>query len=234
MECSTPPALTDEDLSAILDGEFDHTLQLHLSRCPGCAARLAEMGQMDEVFHSMRRIECPSPQQIADYHLKLLDAESASVVQQHLAYCPRCQDELAILEDFLAMSSDAPPTNSIIPLWDTQVTYQARRVETSGNLALKGQDEKSSHDVQAGTARIFLETSSIPKGYLLSGQVLDSEVSWGSAVVEFWQDKTPQQVAVLDDMGEFHFEFTTQLPISLYITSPSGVTLAIEDIQIQT
>ena len=237
MECSTPPPLTDEELSAILDGEIDETVQLHLSKCPGCTARLAEMGQMDGLFSSLRRIECPLPQQIADFHWGFLDAELASIVEQHLAHCPRCQDELAVLKDFLEQSSDEFPTSNVIPLWDNQDVYQARRVEVSGSLALKGQrgqDDKSAHDVQAGTARIFLETSTTPRGYLLSGQVVDSEVNWVRAMVEFWQDNTPQQVGVLDDMAEFRFEFTTPLPITLFITSSSGITLSVKDIQIQS
>ena len=234
MECSTPPALTDEELSATLDGEFDATIQQHLSQCPACAARLAEMRQMDMVFHSLRRIECPSPQIIGDFHLKFLDDAQATLVQQHLASCPRCQDELAILKDFLELPTEEPIINPIIPLWDTESTHKATRVDTSGNLALKGQDDKSAHDVQAGSARIFLETSPTPKGYLLSGQVVDNEVSWGSGIVEFWQEKAVQQVGILDEMSEFHFEFTMAVPITLYITSPSGITLAIEDIVPQT
>ena len=234
MECSSPPALTDEELSAILDGEFDETIQQHLSRCPGCAARLAEMRQMDRLFHNLRRIECPSPQQIADFHFRFLDDERANIIQQHLESCPRCQDELAILKAFLELPSEEPVTNPIIPLWDTEGVYKATRVDTSGNLALKGQDEKAAHDVQAGTARIFLETSPVPTGYVLSGQVVDSEVSWGSAVVEVWQENALQQVGILDEMGEFRFEFSTALPITLYITSSSGVRIVIEDILIQT
>jgi hypothetical protein len=235
MECTTPPALTDEALSAILDGEFDASIEQHLSQCPACAARLAEMRQMDMLFHSLRRIECPSPQIIGDFHLGFLDDAHAALVRQHLEACPRCQDELATLIEFLELPTEEPIINPIIPLWDTGSTYKATRVDTSGNLALlRGKDDKSAHDVQAGSARIFLETSPTPKGYLLSGQVVDSEVGWGSGVVEFWQDKALQQIGVLDEMSEFHFEFTTAVPISLYITAPSGITLAIEDILIQT
>jgi hypothetical protein len=234
MECNNPPALTDEELSAILDGVFDDTIRDHISRCPACAGRLAEMRQMDTLFSHLHRFECPSPQQIADLHLGYLDAGQAQVVRQHLETCPRCQDELAQLRDFLESQSEEPVTN-IIPLWDAEGTYnRATRVDVSGNLALKGLDDKSSHDVQAGTARIFLETSRVPKGYFISGQVVDGQVSWIGAAVELWQEKTLRQVGILDETSEFHFEFTTALPVTLYITAASGETLAIEDIVIQT
>jgi hypothetical protein len=233
MECSTPPALTDEELSAVLDGEFDRSIQQHLSRCPGCAARLAEMRQMDRLFHSLKRIECPSPQQLADFHMGFLDNEHANIIQQHLESCPRCQDELAILINFLDLPSEEPIPNPIIQLWDTKDEYKATHVDTSGNLALRGLEEKSGH-LQVGTAHIFYEISPIAKGYLLSGQVVDDEASWASAVAEFWQENALQQVGVLDETGEFRFEFTTGLPITLYVTSASGGILVVEDIPIQT
>jgi hypothetical protein len=234
MDCSNPPALTDEVLSAILDGVFDEAIREHIAQCPACAGRLAEMRRMDTLFSSLYRVECPSPQQLADFHWGFLDSEQTQLVRQHLETCPRCQDELAQLLDFLKPLPEESVEN-IIPLWDAEEsTHRATRVDVSGNLALKGLDDKSSHDVQAGTARIYLETSRVPKGYVVSGQVVDSEVSWISAAVELWQDKILRQVGVLDETGEFRFEFAMPSPVSLYITASSGQTLAIEDIAIQT
>ena len=42
MLCSAPPPLTDDQLSAALDGEADQVVLDHLERCPSCTARLEQ------------------------------------------------------------------------------------------------------------------------------------------------------------------------------------------------
>src|SRR4051794_34507741 len=102
MECTISLPLTDEALSLALDGLADQETLQHLSQCPACNARLTNMRRLDVTLQQrLRRFDCPPGQVLADYQLGLLDADTAIVVKQHLTQCPRCQNDLAILIQFL-------------------------------------------------------------------------------------------------------------------------------------
>ncbi len=234
MECSYPPPLTDDVLALALDGFADEDTQRHLAQCLACATRLQNMRQFDRgLQRRLKRFDCPSPQQLADYDTGMLDAEASNIVQRHVAQCPRCQEDLRALEQFLDLPDDEPVANNIIPFRSPKNVWKARDVQVSGNLALKGMEEETAHDANAGSATVFLESKQVPQGFVLTGQVVDSLVNWVGAIVETRQKGTSTQVHILDDMGEFSFEFTTPTPINLYITAASGITLIVENVTIQ-
>lgn len=232
MECETP--LTDDELSLALDGLAEETTMRHLAQCSACSARLAEMRRMDQVLQRrLRRFKCPSPQRLADFHAGMLDTDAAAAVQAHLEDCPRCQAELEMLIQFLDLDPEESVPANIIPFSTPKNVLRAMRVQTSGNLALKGLDDETKHDAQTGSARVFLESRAIPQGFLLTGQIVDNEVSWVGAIAEASQEGASQQVRILDEQCEFSFELTATTPINIYITAASGVTLAIENVTIQ-
>jgi hypothetical protein len=234
MKCSTPPPLSDEVLSLVLDGERDEKIQRHLDQCPACTKRLAEMRKIDFFLEKkLGRFECPPPQHLADYHTGMLDTTATEAVRQHIAQCPNCREELEMLTEFLNLSPEEAVIEKIIPLSSPTNVWTATHVQVSGSLALKGSDQDTAFDMKAGSASIFLESKAAPKGFLLTGQVVDSQINWVSAVGEAWQDGLLHQVHLLDDMCEFIFEFVTTTPITLYITSTSGITLIIGNINIQ-
>lgn len=232
MECKLPPPLTDEALSLVLDGEANQEIREHLSLCPSCTARLNQMKQFESSLRQrLKRFDCPSPQQLGDYQLGLLEADEAEAIQRHLEQCPRCKAELAMLIQFLEQASgDDTVGNKIIPLGLPKNVMRAERVQTSGSLALKGLDNETSHDVKAGSASVFLESKTVPNGFKLTGQVVDSQINWVGAVVEIWQGGQPRHIAILDDMCEFTYEFTHAEPITIYITAAGGTTLVVEEI----
>ncbi|MBA3873912.1 MAG: hypothetical protein H0X30_32675 [Anaerolineae bacterium] len=234
MECIISQPLSDEALSLALDGLANQETQEHLLQCPACNARLTNMKRLDFVLQQrLRRFDCPSPQELADYQTGLLDADPTTVVKQHLADCPRCQNDLAMLKQFLNLSSDEDAvSDKIIPTGIPHNIMRANRVAVSGNLALKGLDNETSHDMQAGSVRIFLESRASSQGIQLSGQVIDNEINWVGAVVEAWQEGTPRHISILDDMCEFTFEFDNKTPVTLYITAAIGKNFAIEEISI--
>jgi hypothetical protein len=235
MECNTPPPLTDDELSLALDGLADDGIQQHLVQCPACAERLDAMRQFEtDLQGRLRRFECPPPRQLADYHVGMLDDEVSAAVQKHVVECPRCQKELEMLVGFLNLSPQELVADKIIPLFPSKNVLRAGSVQVIGSLALKGLDDETSHDAKAGSASIFLESKAAPKGYVLTGQVVDSQVDWTGAIAEAWQEGTQQQVRLLDDMGEFSFELTGRTPVTLHITSAGGLILTVENISIQT
>jgi len=235
MKCQYPPPLSEETLSLVLDGLSDPQTDQHLLQCPSCKERLRDMQQLDaSVQQRFRRFECPAPKELGDYHARMLDADKTETIRQHLYLCPLCQDDLNTLIAFLNLAPESPSPAIITPLYEPANVWRASPAQTSGNLALRGVEDKTAHDMKAGSASILMESKPAANGFLLTGQVLDTEVSWASAVAEAWQDGTLQQAHFLDDMGEFSFEFSTATPVDLYITAASGVTLVMEDIVLQT
>jgi hypothetical protein len=186
-----------------------------------------------ELQRRLRRFECPSPQQLGDYQAGMLDAESQRAVSEHIAVCPRCEQELQTLVEFMNLADEVPAVENILELFPSQGAGEAVRVRTAGNLALKGSQDDNVHDIKIGSATIFLEWTAGQKGFLLTGQVLDLEVSWVGAIAEVWQGETLHQVNALDDQGEFRFEFPAALVFDLRLTALDGNTLVVERITIQ-
>src|SRR6059058_694021 len=99
MPCSFPPPLTDDQFTAALDGEVSLPVQQHLAMCPGCAARLTQARQVEQMLKSkLRRWDCPTSQQIGHYHLGLTSQTEARSIAEHLSQCVACQAELSELQ----------------------------------------------------------------------------------------------------------------------------------------
>src|SRR6266536_5903792 len=102
MECSSPPPLTDDQLSAALDQAAAPDVIDHLASCASCAARLEAAQQAEQSMRSaLYRWDCPTPQTIADYHLGRPSAEEQRAIVRHLETCARCSEELAELVLFM-------------------------------------------------------------------------------------------------------------------------------------
>src|SRR5215212_8520124 len=96
MECSSPPPLTDDQLSAAPD-VIDH-----LAICTSCAARLDAAQQAEQSLRSaLYRWDCPTPQTLAEYHLGRPSAEEQRAIIRHLETCVRCSEEMAELALFM-------------------------------------------------------------------------------------------------------------------------------------
>lgn len=236
MTCINPPALSDEALSLALDGLADAKTQQHLDQCAGCAERLDRMRQFENALQTrLRRFDCPSAQDLTDFYAGMLDETDTEEIQSHVAHCPRCQAEIDMLGQFLDLPPQrAPVPDNIIPLRAPRYITTATRVETSGNLALKGEPDEHSHDERSGSARIFLESKVVGSGVLLTGQIIDSHVDWKGAVAEVKQAGATQQVRLLDEGSEFSFELSSSAPITLSVTASNGITLVVENITFQT
>src|SRR6188508_2992804 len=98
MECSSPPPLTDDQLSAALDQAAAPDVIDHLAVCSSCAARLQAAQQAEQSLRSaLYRWDCPPPQALAEYHLGMPSAEEQRAILRHLETCVRCSEEMAEL-----------------------------------------------------------------------------------------------------------------------------------------
>jgi anti-sigma factor RsiW len=93
---SSPGAMA---LMAAADGEADEATLAHLRGCPSCAAQVARI----KVFQArlrrrLYRLYCPSSDALIDYCQGLLDPYQRTALVHHLAICPHCAAELALME----------------------------------------------------------------------------------------------------------------------------------------
>ena len=79
MECSSPPPLTDDQLSAALEQNAAPDVIDHLASCASCAARLDAAQQAEQSLRSaLYRWDCPAPQTLAEYHVGRTSARKRS------------------------------------------------------------------------------------------------------------------------------------------------------------
>ena len=108
-------APTEEELMRYaLDGEpLPDKAQSHLNNCSMCKQRLALYAETNAFLTSnLYRTQCPSTMTLANYctpiSYNLLSAEERTQLTQHIAICPLCSAEVAMLRHDLA-STDLFP-----------------------------------------------------------------------------------------------------------------------------
>jgi len=240
LQCSAPPPLTDDQLQGVLDDLRDADVLEHLARCPACTERLKGMRRLDALLTKrLGRMHCPSAQQLVDYQFDMLNAETRSSIRQHVTGCPRCQQEMSVL-DFFLQELELPETEAGAAakvIRPPRHLWRATQVEISGSLALKrlrGASDEATHDAKAGSASLFLEALPGSKGILLTGHLVDAEVDWRGSIAEVQQLGAARRVRTLDDFCEFSFELSSTQPMDLFVTALNGVVLALEQISITT
>lgn len=103
MNCSIPPPLTEDQISAAVDGTASRAVRSHLRQCPGCAARVEEAKRREQAVASvLHRFDCPTALQLGELELGLVPPDEAESIHQHLALCARCTEDLAELRSLLA------------------------------------------------------------------------------------------------------------------------------------
>jgi hypothetical protein len=216
MDCSTPPPLTEDQISAALDGEADLAVQERLRGCASCAARLARARLAELTLAGrLHRWDCPSAQQLADYHIGLAEHEAARAISQHLAECASCAAEIEQLRRWLA-ADEAPQPHASAPASSPQPrvpapTHAPRRrtgeqiarlLPRQPALALRGAGTAPLM-AEADGVTILLDAQPAPGGQVrLIGQLLaDDQDAWAGALVELRQAGALLAMAVLDDLG---------------------------------
>jgi anti-sigma factor RsiW len=97
--CASSPALSGVDVIAAADGEADEATMAHVHACPACAARVAQIRTLQaRLRHQLYRLHCPSSDLLVDYCQGLLDPYQRAALIHHLAICPHCMAEVALLE----------------------------------------------------------------------------------------------------------------------------------------
>jgi anti-sigma factor RsiW len=233
MQCSVPPALTDDQISAAVDGAADPAIQAHVARCPSCAQRLVKARQMEQSLRTrLYRWDCPPPQQLADYQLRRVDAGQAQAIEAHLAGCVRCTEELADLQQFLA--ADAPleaPRPAPMPASAWGALFARPQPQPSA-VALRGAGPGPLMAVVGGTT-IFLDLQPTADQIALQGQLVDAEQDrWVGALVEIRQSGALVATAEVGDLGGFACAALPAGATELRITPRHGRVIVLTDLEL--
>src|SRR5512141_3070774 len=103
MRCSSPEAVTPEDIVAYVDGDAPPRVVEHIRSCPSCRAEARQYAQVQGRLHqALHRFDCPTPLALGEYNLGLVSAEDRTHIAAHVLECPACADELRALRAFLA------------------------------------------------------------------------------------------------------------------------------------
>lgn len=239
MECTQPPALTEDQLTAVLDGEAAPETLQHLERCPGCSRRLQRARQLESAVRTgLWRWECPPSQTLGDYHLQLLGAEQLAVIARHLDTCPHCAAELADLRAFLASGPvpaarpQRPPFR--LPRLPRPGELIAAFVPQTPVMALRG-SSAGQITAHASGITIFLEFQPVASGFELTGQIITEKKQdeWVGALVELRQADALTCTATLDEFGEFKCALPTAEPATLRIRAHTGRVVVLDGLDLQ-
>lgn len=234
MTCSLPPPLTEDQLSALIDGDADAETLAHAAQCTFCAARLEAARHLEaRLGQVLFRADCPPPETIGEYFLDLLPAAQHATIGKHLQKCVHCQAELATLTGFLntenpsaAPKPKASPANRSL-LGD----LIAALTPNSPALALRGSDAGPLMATADDGTTIFLEVQPDGDQFTLVGQLAAAEQErWNGALVELRQNDVFQTSGVINDFGSFQLALTQMEPIDLIITAPSGSRLIVNHV----
>ncbi len=237
MECSSPPPLTDDQLSAALDQTAGHDVIDHLAGCASCTARLQAAQQTELSLRSaVYRWDCPTPQTLADYHLGRPSAEEQRAIIRHLETCVRCSDEIAelvlFMSDDAAVAAPAEPSPARRP--SPRGWSLGRLLPRAPALALRGDAGAPLMFETDDGVTIFLELQPLASGQTeLRGQlVADDQDSWVGALVELRQSGLLCATAAVDDMGTFRVAALPTQPTELRATRADGRALLLPEFEL--
>ncbi|MEI8307847.1 MAG: hypothetical protein WCF99_12365 [Chloroflexales bacterium] len=108
--CVAAPGLSGVAVVAAADGEIDEPTRAHLQMCPHCATRVRQMRQLQtRLRRQFYRLFCPTTDLLVDYCQGLLDPYQRTIVAHHLATCPCCTSEVALMESIEPLSDVRAP-----------------------------------------------------------------------------------------------------------------------------
>jgi anti-sigma factor RsiW len=243
MECILPPPITDDQISAALDGLADPTVQNHIAQCPGCAVRIEQAQSLEATLkRTLNRWDCPPSQRLGEYVLALIANPSAErSIIRHLDQCARCKAEVAELGAFL--SADTASVKAQQPVqqparaeaaWGQSFgRILARIIPRSPALALRGAATGPIMAEADGTT-VVLDVQRVAEGQVtILGQVVAADQDlWTGALVELRQSGAIQATTTADDLGSFSCGPFAAGPIQLAITPPVGQTVVLPQIDV--
>lgn len=244
MECSLPPPITEDQISAAIDGFADVTVQQHIVQCASCAARLTQAQMLEDVLKvKLNRWDCPTPQRLGEYVTGLVSARTEErTIRLHLEECARCKAEVEDLNVFLvsdtaSVSASQKHTQPAVarkhPERPALGQILARILPRTPALALRGAALGPIMAEAEGTT-VVLDVQPATEGQVtILGQVIaDDYDSWTGALVELRREGVIEATTTVGDTSSFNCGPFPAGSIQLAITPPVGRTLVLPHIDV--
>lgn len=206
-QCIEPPALDELELSLFADGEAETKTISHIATCAFCRAKAEEISSQQQALTSLLfRSTCPTPEEVRDYQMSLLDRSRDNFVALHVASCPHCSREVALLNAFL----DDPllqPTVGSPTLMGRLQTLIGELIQPQMDPTYSGirGGEGIVQTFRVGNGQLGIEVQpddERPNAHIVKGLVTGIEVSTLS--VHLWQDEKLVATEPLDELlGDF-------------------------------
>lgn len=244
MECSLPPPITEDQISAAIDGFADANVQQHIAQCASCAARVTQAQMLEDVLKvKLNRWDCPTPQRLGEYVMGLVSARTVErTIRLHLEECARCKAEVEDLNVFLVSdnvsvsASQKHPQPAVARKHPERPSFGqilARILPRTPALALRGAALGPIMAEAEGTT-VVLDVQPAAEGQVtILGQVIaDDYDSWTGALVELRREGVIQATTTVGDTSSFNCGPFPAGSIQLAITPPVGRTLVLPNIDV--
>lgn len=237
MVCSFPPPLTDDQLSAALDGEADASVMNHIAACASCAGQLDQARAIERVFHTqLYRQDCPPSQQLGNYHLGLLSQPEDRGIVRHVEQCTHCAAELEELRAFLSVSDVQPARVEVVETHSSRPRLReiiARVLPSAPTLALRGAASGPLMAEANGTTVILDIQSGTTASTSLLGQIAaEDQDQWTGALVELRLGGAIQAITEVDDLGSFRIDGVPEGMAELRVTASNNEAVVLPDVKV--
>lgn len=119
--CVAPEAVRESDIPAYVEGQPRPEFTSHVQSCPFCQEEAADYRALSNLLDNRlgrkvapNRANCPPPERLGEYSLKLLDGKQRRDVRSHLDTCRFCRAELALLEGQLIEEATLPSLAGLV------------------------------------------------------------------------------------------------------------------------
>jgi hypothetical protein len=171
----------------------------------------ALLRQLSEMLY---RADCPPAIELGDYRLGLLDLARKAFVRQHVADCPHCSQELALMDSYLTSLAPQLPQAAQSPglleraagrvkVWVGQLLPSS--ATGTPNLALRGEADGTEPQIyEAGEVQVSIDTQDDPETpdrKLVLGLVMGAETNGWQA--HLWREHQSVATVAIDEFGNF-------------------------------
>ncbi len=241
MACSWPPALSDEDLFAVLDNIANEAVIAHLSTCPYCTRRLNVTRLfIKRLLTQTYRFDCPDVDQLASYVIGLLDHNGQATIEKHILYCSSCREELLTFQKSDQRYAEVSPAMAQAQeSATTRFTRALRRqiaslIPLRPGLVLRGAEHIYRFTATAGATQVLIEAQERHDKWTLSGQIaMHGEELWSEGLVEIYSNEQLLLTGFIDELNEFAFDGLQDGVIDLILTPLTGTQIVIKSIPMQ-
>ena len=239
--CQMPPELTEDELSALIDGEADERVRDHVLHCAYCAGRLVSAKQVESRLRmALYRRDCPTSIELAQYQMDMLDSsEDKARIEAHLKTCPHCRQDVQdwqrfIDEDDLTMTNQPESKSDKIismPATPSERIVLFPEIVSEPKSAVRGDAQVKRIIATADTTTIRLAFESLPDaGLKLTIQLSSQEVDWREGMVTVQQDGQTIAVCQINTYQIATCELPQVTPISLRFVAADETLIEFNDV----